>query len=233
MDIFFDLNESRFERKFVNSYFDINQTEQIIKMHPALFSEIHNRRYINNIYFDSPSLENYYENSFGKAVRSKARIRWYGDLFQKIENPVLEIKNKNGLTGYKQSFDLPSFEFTKKFDSSQLKEIFLQANLPNDIYNKLLKSIPTLVNRYSRKYFKDFSRNFRLTTDTDINYYNIRAGKNFINHKYTDNKNIIIELKYDFDKDEKAKFITEKLPFRLTKNSKYVNGIELFNNIAI
>lgn len=224
---------SRFERKFINSDLDINKTEQIIKMHPALFSEIHLRRYINNIYFDSPSLENYYENSFGKARRSKARIRWYGDLFQKIKNPVLEIKNKNGLTGYKQSFELPAFEFTQQFDTKQLKTIFEQAKLPCDIYNKLLKSVPTLVNRYSRKYFADFSRNYRLTTDTEINYYNIKAGKNFINYKVTDNKNIVIELKYDFDKDEKAKYITDKLPFRLTKNSKYVNGIEFFNNIAI
>jgi len=227
------LKKSRFERKFVNNSFEINQTERIIKLHPSLFSEIHQRRNINNIYFDSPTLENYYDNSYGKSERSKARIRWYGDLFQKIERPILEIKIKHGQVGNKLSFPLPSFEFNRNFDSAILIDVLQKANLPHDIYNKVSHSIPTLVNRYSRKYFTDFTRDFRITTDTNLCYYKITAGKNIINNKVVDNDNIIIELKYDFELDGKVKFITDNLPFRLTKNSKYVNGIECFNEIAL
>jgi hypothetical protein len=38
----------------------------------------------------------------------------------------------------------------------------------------------------------------------------------------------ILELKYDHEQDEEAGFITNHLPFRMTKSSKYVMGIESF-----
>ncbi len=225
--------KARFERKFIAENIDIKSVEKIIKLHPALFSDIHSQRFINNIYFDSPSLENYYDNIFGKSYREKFRIRWYGNLFGNIENPVLEIKIKSGQIGDKLSYKLPSFTFTKHFDSNILSDILKKTNLPEDIFAKLFHSIPTLVNRYSRKYYNDFSRKYRLTTDTELEYFRINSGKNFINEKIQEKDKIIIELKYNFDADKEAAKITNNLPFRLTKNSKYVNGIEFFNETGI
>ena len=53
----------------------------------------------------------------------------------------------------------------------------------------------------------------------------------FGNSFYKDDKNVVIELKYNNDLNEKAAEVSNKLPFRLTKNSKYVTGIELFYDV--
>ncbi len=41
-----------------------------------------------------------------------------------------------------------------------------------------------------------------------------------------DINNIILELKYNQDMDNGANYIVNCFPFRLTKSSKYVSGIE-------
>ena len=40
------------------------------------------------------------------------------------------------------------------------------------------------------------------------------------------NSDIILELKYDQIHDDNVELITNNLPFRLTKSSKYVSGID-------
>ena len=64
-----------------------------------------------NFYFDSVNFNNYYDNLDGNIFRTKIRIRWYGDLFGYIENPVLELKIKNGLLGNKISYNLIPYKF--------------------------------------------------------------------------------------------------------------------------
>ena len=41
-------------------------------------------------------------------------------------------------------------------------------------------------------------------------------------NKQKDKVNIIVELKYDYDADNNANSITNILPFRISKNSKYI-----------
>ena len=48
----FNQDVSRYERKFVVSDMDYAAVEQAVRNHPAAFSEIFHRRYINNIYLD-------------------------------------------------------------------------------------------------------------------------------------------------------------------------------------
>ncbi len=220
----------RFERKFIGYCIDKKQIETIIKMNPAAFKTVYHERFINNIYFDTDRFDFYYDNINGSYERIKYRIRWYGDLFQTIEKPVLELKIKHGQVGIKQAFPLVAFDFRKKFDFKDFCNIFEESNLPIDIFFKLKNLKPALVNRYKRQYFRDFSGDFRLTTDEKIEYYptnQISFGKIV----YKESQNHIIELKYDNDKDEKADKICAFLPFRMTKNSKYVNGIQLFHYV--
>src|SRR3989338_3942059 len=84
----------RYERKFI-----IEKTcnpEFLVKHHPANFIKQHNLRQINNIYFDTPNYSSYTDNKEGNPQREKIRIRWYGEPFGKINNPILEIKQKQG-----------------------------------------------------------------------------------------------------------------------------------------
>ena len=89
-----ELKKYRYERKFVTSSFSTIEVEALIKMHPAMFSEVFFERWVRNIYFDSLELKNFYSNVNGDMQRRKARIRWYGATFGPIEHPVLEIKIK-------------------------------------------------------------------------------------------------------------------------------------------
>ena len=44
---------------------------------------------------------------------------------------------------------------------------------------------------------------------------------------YKDENGIVLELKYDTIFEKEADRITQHIPFRLTKNSKYVNGVSM------
>jgi hypothetical protein len=171
----------------------------------------------------------YYDNVEGKDNRVKVRIRWYGDLFGTINTPILELKIKKGLVGIKRSFPLIQFTFSKNFNLNNFYEIFKKSNLPDDVLLKLANLKPSLVNRYNRKYFRDFSQNFRITIDKKISYFSV-ANKYIAKSAINDNK-IVVELKYDQEKNDEAQEIGTNLPFRLTKNSKYVTGIEKFYEV--
>lgn len=216
------LLEYRYERKYVTNL-DEKTLELVIKTHPLMFSEVYNQRFINNLYFDTENLDFFYNNINGKNERNKVRIRWYGNLFGTVDNPILEIKIKNGYVNTKKSFFLDNFEFNI---NSNISLLIKSINLPaetRDLF-KLLK--PTLVNRYQRRYFTDACKKFRITLDTKISFFHPTALSN--NFVFSQN---IIELKYNFENDFFAMAVSDNLPFRLSKNSKYVEGIKMFYNI--
>jgi hypothetical protein len=162
----------------------------------------------------------------GKGSRKKARIRWYGDLFGNIEKPVLEFKVREGYLGNKLSFGLKPFTLNENFRYRDLKKVFLDSDLPEWAYEVLQHLSPALLNRYGRKYFLSFDGKFRLTIDNDLSYHAIEPAHNTFLRSYRGD-DFIVEVKYDFENDDKAPFISNNLPFRLTKSSKYVNGMEL------
>lgn len=221
------ISDFRFERKFFITKLNIDQVKNYVKLHPRIFNEIYSQRFINNIYFDSHNHNNYIENIEGSSDRLKVRIRWYGELFGKIKSPVLEIKIKNGLLGKKKSIKIKSFDFNNYTDLSTILE-----SLNNSELNIDLKSLkPTLVNRYSRVYFQSIDRRFRITIDSKQEFYSINNKNNLFLNSIKDFDSTILELKYEEKYDYEADSITNKFPFRLSKSSKYVNGIEILNQI--
>jgi SPX domain protein involved in polyphosphate accumulation len=216
--------ELRYERKFLITDFSVKDVEQMIKLHPARFSEIYYERVINNIYLDTLGFSNYYDNVEGETERLKARIRWYGELFGTIENPVLEFKIKKGLLGKKESYPLLPFVMDTNFSKEQVKQA-ISATPPQirDLINSLK---PALLNRYTRKYFISADGQFRITIDSRLTFYRIGyVGNTFLN-KSVDYKTTVLELKYDSSMEVEAKQIGNMFPFALTKSSKYLQGIE-------
>ena len=193
-----------------------------------MFSEIFHERFVNNIYFDSPNLKFFLDTIEGSAHKIKVRIRWYGNLFGFIKKPVLELKIKKGLVARKESLSLHSFKLDSDFNSQIINKVIHQSDIPEIIKQRLKDLSPTLLNRYRRKYFQSADENYRITTDSDLNFYQIYNLTNtFLNRRF-DNINVILELKYGHTMDSKADCITNLFPFRLTKSSKYVTGIEAF-----
>ncbi|NOR86931.1 MAG: VTC domain-containing protein [Bacteroidales bacterium] len=225
-----ELKTSRFERKFVIERGGVPFVEQIVKMNNGGFRPVFYERQINNIYFDTPNLRNYYDNHFGKSKRVKIRIRWYGETFGKIENPILEFKIKTAATGRKLSFKLSSFTLHENISKHELQLMFSKSDIPDWVKNEVSYFIPTLVNTYQRKYYVSFDNLFRFTIDHHMEYYNIKTSNHTFVEKSSQEGLVVLELKYDMENDSKVRGITSTLPFRLNKFSKYVNGIESFNN---
>ena len=156
----------------------------------------------------------------------KVRIRWYGDLFGFIKKPVLELKIKKGFLGGKLKYPLDSFYLGSDYSLEVQQGIFAKSGVP-DILAEHLKSLKfTLLNRYSRKYFESADHKFRITIDFDMEFYKIDSTNNSFIERIVDHNNAVLELKYSDKDDDDAGYITNHFPFRMTKSSKYVSGIE-------
>ncbi|MEM1214724.1 MAG: polyphosphate polymerase domain-containing protein [Bacteroidota bacterium] len=206
----------RYERKYRIVGIPLPWVIQAVRMHPASFRTLYPQRQINNIYFDSPTLDEYYQNVGGVPQRRKHRLRWYGTQHKLLPSPTFEVKIKDGELGRKESQRLADTPW------AGLRTAFQQ--LPHLQYLPLR---PLLVNSYDRQYFGTGDQRFRITLD-----YNLRFGAFAWQHAppadqlYTDEA-VILELKYEAEDDERARSILKHLPFRQTKNSKYVTGIDL------
>lgn len=219
-------NNFRYERKFFISELSKYEIETIVKMHPSMFGEIYYERNINNIYFDSFDMANFFDNVDGQSQRVKFRIRWYGKLLGLIDKPVLEVKIKQGQLGSKLHYPLESFCLDENLTNGKLKEIINTSQIPHDIKYILQSLNYTLLNRYSRKYFQSKDKKYRVTIDSDMKYVHLSHLYNSYLNELVDYLHNILELKYDKDDDEEARIITRNFPFRMTKSSKYVTGIE-------
>jgi hypothetical protein len=226
----FNEEAARYERKFMVDAMSYHVVEQQVKLNPAAFSPIYHARYINNIYFDTNELDFFYDNVSGKSSRKKARIRWYGDIQGFIDKPVLEFKIRAGMLGNKISFPLKPFHVDDRLSQEKLYGVFRDSDLPLWALENLLNFKPALLNRYRRKYFLSFNKKFRLTIDNELQYHGIGGNNNNLMEKY-ESDNVIVELKYERKYDDIAPLVTNKLPFRLTKSSKYVNGVEMLNHM--
>ncbi len=216
----------RKERKYAIYEVDVFVVENLIRAHPAMFFKPFPPRYVNNIYFDSPSFRNYGDNVVGSKSRKKFRIRWYGNQFGYIEKPVLEVKIKEGLAGTKMHYPLSSFTLKEGFGETAIWEVLNESEIPDEIREYLKHLTPTLLNRYYRKYFISADRKFRLTLDHKLVFTNLSKRNNYFLKRVADRSKVIIEIKYDIEHDEHVDRISSYFPFRMTKNSKYVNGID-------
>jgi hypothetical protein len=86
---------------------------------------------------------------------------------------------------------------------------------------------PSLYNSYLREYWETADKLFRLTLDDNLQFAPL-IPQPFVGRQVLNENNVsILELKYEEELDKQADRITQKIPYRRTKNSKYVSGIEL------
>lgn len=221
-----DATQYRYERKFLVRGLPAPEMELMIRLHPRAFLEVYPPRRVNNIYFDSFDLRNYADTVDGLSRRVKIRIRWYGRLWGLIRNPVLELKMKTGFQVRKVSFSLESFSLQRRQRPLSIEEVFRHASIPAGLKLQLSLLRPTLLNRYKRRYFQSADRQYRITLDTGLEFRQITSRQQYHLHKSVDLSTPILELKYPPERDEEADQISRNFPFRLTKSSKYVAGIE-------
>jgi hypothetical protein len=81
-----------------------------------------------------------------------------------------------------------------------------------------------------RRYLISHNQDFRITVDKNINFYNPLKT---IYDSYLLSNKIILELKFDVDKRNIANKVFEDFPFRITKRSKYIIGVNYLKSKRI
>ena len=222
----------RIERKFIIPERMTHSIEEVIKSNSALMRKIFYPRFINNIYFDNSRFQFFFENIDGVSERMKVRIRWYGSLKGKIKKPVLEFKQKHGLTGRKTSIVLPSFDLKEIYLPGFLSSLFQKVNIDMRKKVLMLSLKPSVINRYQRKYFLSFDQKFRVTLDHHLEYFSASSPEKLSSRGLKDNLSMIMELKYAPIHQLESAIITQEFPFRVIKNSKYVRGVQILYDLG-
>ncbi len=215
----------RYERKFAIAGTSLAEVEHGVRHHPALFFTEYAPRIVNNIYLDSPELRNYHQNVDGHSHRAKLRARWYGQLFGAVPKAVLEQKCKHGHLGTKQSARLAPFEFGQHVSAREVRRWLEASALPENLIHEVRQAEPTLVNQYHRQYFRSADRQVRLTIDSALAFYRFQRHTNFFLTPVAAPALVVLELKYADAAGEIATAIANDLPFRMTRMSKYVFGL--------
>jgi SPX domain protein involved in polyphosphate accumulation len=214
----------RYERKLIDKSGDIEKVISNISMMPDGFKKVFPDRHINNIYFDDHKFSLYSKNYNGLYNRIKYRIRWYGSLKKEIINPILELKIKKGSLGYKILFKLKTFDLNKIYSPNLLLKIIKNSDIPKNVKEKIISLRPVLFNRYNRRYYKSIVfPDYRITVDDKLIY---SRPKNITISKLRDENPIIVEIKYNKNNDNLlSDHFSKKIGHRVSKFSKYVNGI--------
>jgi SPX domain protein involved in polyphosphate accumulation len=217
-------NSFRYERKFLSQELGRTTLQAMVKILPGGFNEIYHQRQVNNIYFDTFDYENYFDNVDGSPQRKKVRIRWYGEINELVQVPILEVKIKYSLMGTKLSYPLPSFNVNEYSSNDFLYNLISQSNIPRELVTLIKVQQPKLINTYSRTYYESVNTKIRITIDDCLSFYD--PQKNEIDKNFNiKNMNTILEVKYPKSSDTIVNQITSRLPLRLSKSSKYVTGI--------
>lgn len=196
--------------------------------------------YVSSIYFDTPTLSDYFDKLGGFLERKKVRARIYGKVIEgkQPDSPSiwLEIKEKYDMMIYKRRVCITPNEWNLLLESPQSAHRMALSRLSG--YEKsILKEFiflltyqnrkPYVLIQYERKALQHWGteRPIRITLD-----YNIFAEKNHCFTEYpsanVSNKRAIIELKFKERLPWRFKFLLSKYNLRRDAYSKYAHGVD-------
>jgi len=205
----------------------LDELKTKVLLHPMSFIERYPPRRVNNIYFDTNDLANYYDSLSGVSYRSKLRFRWYGQSFSDIEG-VMELKEKKGMLISKilQKID-------KKINLIDSNWAQIISVLENELVAPLnldfcYACMPILINSYYRYYFETNDGSCRITLDSDLKVFDQRLyNRPNINFPISIDNRVILEIKSDEKSNCRLREIANYFPFRIAQNSKYTSGVTI------
>lgn len=215
----------RYERKFLAPGWSLEQVCAAVREHPALFREVFPPRTINNLYLDTPGRRDYTDHVNGVSHRSKTRIRWYGALTGPIPSPALERKIRRGAVSGKLSWPLPALWVPA---DRPFEEINLHAAweaLPPAARASARDRIPSLVNRYRRRYLLSADGRLRLTIDWGLEFFAPRWTAGLTLPCRPAVPAVVLEMKFAPADADLAHEAARAFPLRPSRCSKYVLGV--------
>ena len=105
----------------------------------------------------------------------------------------------------------------------------MDSDIPQHIWSILKVQNISILNTYQRTYFLSKSTKIRITIDDNLFFHQSSNRINIDN--YIEQKGSILEIKYPRSSNNIVNRITSKFPFRLTKSSKYVSGLNIIHQI--
>ncbi len=224
----------RYERKYICSSAYLEDLVQDLFSNSYGFEEIFEKRRINNVYFDDCNYNFYKQNVSGIGTREKYRLRWYGDNFSLIKNPSIEIKKKFGEVGDKITHKLGDLVLDiKSLSIYNLMEIVTNEIEDNPLLkNRLQQLQPALYNSYERRYFLSDCKKFRITLDFHQRFYDPYYTNYVASERRIEDDIVVLELKYNLNDDGEARGISQEFEYRVSRNSKYVQGIDLIKGLS-
>ena len=216
----------RLEVKFVLPARMLSDARVAVLIHPSGFIPAYHPRQINNVYFDSESLDLLRMNESEVSTRFKLRIRWYDDLRQ-ASNPVLELKFKSGVSGWKLRHQLPG-----DFDLAKLRWSYLRREVRRSLPPAMLPyanftARPVVLNSYQREYFATVDGRLRVTIDHSIRSFDQRlsARPNWL-HSTPAPDMVVVEMKASVEDEAAVRDAAPRFAWRLSRNSKYARGLQ-------
>jgi|TARA_B110000305_G_C19452093_1_gene648543 hypothetical protein len=232
-------NSTRREIKFKVFIKDVGKLYSWILK--SSFKKSFSNRGVNSLYYDTPNLDFANENIIGLSKRIKIRARWYSN------------NDKNFLIEFCKQKQVFKFEVKRKLNNQSDKIILSEfksdnENLITERRNLLKKKLKLEISNYSdlshielndivfvgynREYYENFyDPNIRLTIDKDIvcskcnNLNDLKITK--ISNNY-----IIIELKFDQQKEDLIKNMMNTFPFRQVRSSKYLYALSKYHRFS-
>lgn len=210
-----------YERKYPLRGVAPEQVLARLRLHPAGFRPLHEERWVRSLYLDSVGLASLVEHEAGAPDRQKLRVRWYGAAAGPIV-PQLEVKQRRGAVRRKLSFPLGPVELDADGDLAPLLAAVARASLPAPVRELAAACRPVLVTVYRRCYLTAVG--VRATIDRDLAFQPVRASRA---GRPLRADGVVLELKYDVEREEDVAQLASRLPFRRGKFSKYVEGARL------
>lgn len=218
--------DHRYERKYFLNGVSHREVKLLLDLHPKLFRESFPPRFVNNIYLDSLGLGCYHANLAGVSPRQKYRIRWYGALHQKSAAPVLEIKRKVNLAGDKIRVPLGQWDTSLPITDRAIAHLIERTDGERCVLGQFRDLRCILANRYRRSYFESSDGLFRITIDRAIQFFPFRYARLIVG-KVVNEPGVVVEIKYPTSLDIMGEEVARRFPFRISRISKYVRGVEV------
>ena len=213
-------NFKRLEKKWIFKNIDKETLTQNLINYNLYFRTQFNERFVNSIYFDSPSLRYAEDNLAGISNREKIRLRWYGSNSEILTNPILERKVKKNFQGFKKLYAIKTLD---KLHINEKNMIEITKKVNQTLFKKNLQAMTQV--SYRRNYLISCDQKVRATPDVDLKY---RKLKNFIQNFFVRSNDIVLEFKYSNNIDN---FLRKNIRgiTRVSRNSKYINSLEKNN----
>ena len=163
--------EPSFEHKFVLGRADLPFVLSYLK-HALVPDAGYSTDKISSIYYDTPTLDLYQEKRASYYLKTKIRVRWYGQVAADRTDPVncfLELKFKIGGTRKKERFplSLSARVLTRKnLDCPELNAV--PSMLPTLGYSFEGALVPMVIVQYQRLRFTHVHTGARVALDTHV-----------------------------------------------------------------